>query len=310
MTLKPTLRQCIALVVAAPLITMGVLYAAYQSATPPPPPLSAFVPQGSLLSIEATDFAALLSSWSASSEQRRWLTSDNYEAFSRSRLFARLGEAQDQFAAVQRQGDGAVCLHIEGSIEFFEISDGERGHYDAGKAAIRMGDAAGDGDDPIARSDAFDRFAEVSPVIRMGVMKSIAIPIREIDGLIARKGTRDADAVFVHDRQGLQHGQGGHRGRQEGLQAGQRLSRQPLMLNLFDQTDKDAIGRADRVFRMLRQRAGEVGAILLGIVEGYDLFVPGPHDVRPDQRQAHDADESDGPGRQRQPSGEEPRETV
>jgi hypothetical protein len=99
MTLKPTLRQCIALVVAAPLITMGVLYAAYQSATPPPPPLSAFVPQGSLLSIEATDFAALLSSWSASSEQRRWLTSDNYEAFSRSRLFARLGEAQDQFAA-------------------------------------------------------------------------------------------------------------------------------------------------------------------------------------------------------------------
>ena len=99
MTLKPTLRQCIALVVAAPLITMGVLYAAYQSASPPPVPLSAFVPQGSLLSIEATDFAALLSSWHSSSEQRRWLTSDNYEAFSRSRLFARLGEAQDQFAA-------------------------------------------------------------------------------------------------------------------------------------------------------------------------------------------------------------------
>jgi hypothetical protein len=97
MTLK--LRQCIALVVAAPLITMGILYAAYQSVTPSAPPLSAFVPQGSLLSIEATDFAALLSSWNSSSEQRRWLTSDNYEAFSRSRLFARLGEAQDQFAA-------------------------------------------------------------------------------------------------------------------------------------------------------------------------------------------------------------------
>jgi hypothetical protein len=98
MTLKPTLRQSIALVIAVPLITVGVLYAAYQSVTPPTAPLSAFVPQGSLLSIEATDFAALLSSWSSSSEQRRWLTSDNYAAFSRSRLFARLDEAQDQFA--------------------------------------------------------------------------------------------------------------------------------------------------------------------------------------------------------------------
>ena len=96
--LKPTLRQWIALLVAAPLITVGVLYAAYQSSTPPPTPLSAFVPQGSLLSIEASDFAALLSSWTTSSEQRLWLTSDNYAAFSRSRLFARLGEAQDQFA--------------------------------------------------------------------------------------------------------------------------------------------------------------------------------------------------------------------
>jgi hypothetical protein len=98
MTLKPTLRQCIVLIVTVPLITVGVLYAAYQSVAPPPAPLSAFVPQGSLLSIEAADFAALLSSWSSSSEQRRWLTSDNYAAFSRSRLFARLGEAQDQFA--------------------------------------------------------------------------------------------------------------------------------------------------------------------------------------------------------------------
>jgi hypothetical protein len=98
MTLKLTLRQWIALVVAAPLITVGILYAAYQSAALPPTPLSAFVPQGSLLSIEANDFSALLSSWTASSEQRRWLTSDNYAAFSRSRLFARLGEAQNQFA--------------------------------------------------------------------------------------------------------------------------------------------------------------------------------------------------------------------
>jgi hypothetical protein len=98
MTLKLTLRQSIALIIAAPIITVGVLFAAYQTTAPAPTPLSAFVPQGALLSIEATDFAALLSSWNSSTEQRRWLASDNYAVFSRSRLFARLGEAQDQFA--------------------------------------------------------------------------------------------------------------------------------------------------------------------------------------------------------------------
>ena len=46
----------------------------------------------------AKDFSALLKDWSGSEQQRAWLTSDNYEGFSRSRLFARLGEAQQQFA--------------------------------------------------------------------------------------------------------------------------------------------------------------------------------------------------------------------
>ena len=98
MTLRPTLRQALVLVVASLLITAGGLYAAYQTAAAPPAPLAAFVPQGSLIAIEATDFSSLLSSWNSSSEQRRWLSSDNYAAFSRSRLFARLSEAQDQFA--------------------------------------------------------------------------------------------------------------------------------------------------------------------------------------------------------------------
>jgi len=81
------------------LLSGGMVWAAFQTLATPPPPLSAWAPQGSLLAIEAKDFSALLKDWSSSEQHRIWLTSDNYAEFSRSRLFSRLGEAQQQFAA-------------------------------------------------------------------------------------------------------------------------------------------------------------------------------------------------------------------
>lgn len=89
----------LALAVAGLSLSGGVLWAAFQALAPAPPPLAAWVPQGSLLAIEAKDFAGLLKDWSNSEQQRAWVGSDNYAGFSRSRLFSRLGEAQQQFAA-------------------------------------------------------------------------------------------------------------------------------------------------------------------------------------------------------------------
>jgi hypothetical protein len=77
----------------------AAIYAALQASKPTPTSLAAFAPSGALLAIESPDFASLLRSWNNSPEQRRWLAGDNYAAFSRSRLFDRLGEAQDEFAA-------------------------------------------------------------------------------------------------------------------------------------------------------------------------------------------------------------------
>jgi hypothetical protein len=96
MTLK--FKQRITVAVTATLLTAGALYAAFQTVTPAPTPLSTFVPPGSLFSIESPNFATLLTSWSHSAEQRAWLTSENYAAFSRSRLFGRLGDARSEFA--------------------------------------------------------------------------------------------------------------------------------------------------------------------------------------------------------------------
>lgn len=69
--------------------------------TPPssPPDLARLVPAGPLLYIEAKDFGALLSDWNASDEKRLWLASDNFQVFSRSRLYLKLQQAQTEFAA-------------------------------------------------------------------------------------------------------------------------------------------------------------------------------------------------------------------
>ncbi len=99
MNLGLNFSRRILIIAATTLLAVGAVYAAFQVAAPvPPAALSSFVPQGSLLSIESPDFAALLKMWNNSAEQRAWLASDNYAVFSRSRLFSRLSDAQDEFA--------------------------------------------------------------------------------------------------------------------------------------------------------------------------------------------------------------------
>ncbi len=61
--------------------------------------LSRYLPAGPVVALEAQDFRSLLSAWNASPEKAAWLGSDNYAAFSRSKLFLRLEEAQAEFAA-------------------------------------------------------------------------------------------------------------------------------------------------------------------------------------------------------------------
>ena len=58
---------------------------------------SNYFPPGPALYVETRDLTGLLATWSASPEKRDWLASDNYSVFSRSRLFLRLQEAQNEF---------------------------------------------------------------------------------------------------------------------------------------------------------------------------------------------------------------------
>jgi hypothetical protein len=106
----------------------------YLAAAPAPTPLSKYVPAGPLVYLEATDLSTLLSDWNSSPQKKQWLISDNYEVFSRSRLFLRLKGASDQFAAAaglppdmnflsQVAGERSVfALYDIGNLQFLYIT--------------------------------------------------------------------------------------------------------------------------------------------------------------------------------------------
>ena len=102
-------------------------WAGFRVIAPPDAPLSRFFPAGPLLYLEAKDFSSLLSDWNSSSQKTQWLRSDNYEVFSRSRLFLRLQGAGSQFAA---------AAGIPADMSFLSQVAGQRSSlaiYDIGK---------------------------------------------------------------------------------------------------------------------------------------------------------------------------------
>ena len=87
-------------------------------------PLAQVIPAGSLLYIEAKDFGSLLKDWNASPEKQSWLKSDNYQVFSRSKLFLRLKSDQAEFAtAAGFPPDMALLDQVAGSESAFAVYD-------------------------------------------------------------------------------------------------------------------------------------------------------------------------------------------
>src|SRR5579884_53920 len=106
----------------------------FQAQPAPTHPLDQITPEGALLYIEAKDFSALLKDWNGSSERAQWLKSDDYRVFSNSRLFLRLGQASDQFAAAAglppsmqflqqaAGGESALALYDIGELQFLYVT--------------------------------------------------------------------------------------------------------------------------------------------------------------------------------------------
>jgi hypothetical protein len=124
----------VAILLLASIAFIGASWAAFHTLTPQLPPLSRYVPAGSLLYLQAKDFSALLGDWNASPQKASWLNSKNYEVYSRSRLFLRLQGAGEQFAAAaglppdmnfltQVAGtQSALALYDIGKLEFLYVT--------------------------------------------------------------------------------------------------------------------------------------------------------------------------------------------
>jgi hypothetical protein len=105
-----------------------------EPAAPPPESLAGLMPPGALLYLEAKDFKSLLNDWNDSREKQLWLKSDNYQVFSRSRLFIKLQQAQSEFAAAAgfapdmaftdsvAGGRSALGLYDVGHLQFLYIT--------------------------------------------------------------------------------------------------------------------------------------------------------------------------------------------
>jgi hypothetical protein len=123
-----------ALLLLMSIVCIGASWAGFQALTPEAPPLSRYVPAGSLLYLQARDFSALLGDWNVSPQKVSWVKSKNYQAYSRSRLFLRLQGASEQFAAAaglppdmnfltQVAGtQSAIALYDIGKLEFLYIT--------------------------------------------------------------------------------------------------------------------------------------------------------------------------------------------
>ncbi len=114
----------IAIIFCIALACAGIGWAGYRAAATAEQPLSKYVPAGPLLYLEAKDFSALLSDWNSSPQKRQWIQSDNYEVFSRSRLFLRLKGASDQFtAAAGLPPDMDFLSQVSGEHSIFALYD-------------------------------------------------------------------------------------------------------------------------------------------------------------------------------------------
>lgn len=187
--------------IAAGILALAAVWVIAQNTTTPNG-LSSLFPGGALVYVEARDFSAILRDWNASQERKLWLASANHEVFSRTRLFMRLGEAQQQFAEtagfapdmslVNSVGGGqsAIAIYDIGELEFLYVT--------------RMPSARILASTPFAQAGAYERreSAGATYYLRSGSNRRVAA-FGTVDGLLflATRGDLVASALALHARQ-------------------------------------------------------------------------------------------------------------
>jgi hypothetical protein len=187
--------------ITATAFTLATIWVVAQN-TSTPNSLASEFPGGALVYLETRDMSALLRDWDTSQEKKLWLASANHEVFSRTRLFMRLGEAQQQFAEAAgfapdmslvnsiSGGQSAIAIYDIGELEFLYVT--------------RMASARILASTPFAQSKAYEsrESAGITYYVRSGTNRRVAA-FGTIDGLLflATRGDLVANALALHARQ-------------------------------------------------------------------------------------------------------------
>jgi hypothetical protein len=147
-----------------------------------------------------------------------------------------------------------------------EVRHVNRGQCDACESAVRVVEAPGDGDNPLAARTAFHRPSDQrAVVVRLSVMtKIVAVAVvqafqahgfrscQPISGLIVNEQTADTPKA-------------GPAKIDKGLEPRDGFGSGTVDLQSMDQAGQDIVGQFQRVVRMLRQRLREVRHVHFGI---------------------------------------------
>jgi len=106
-------------------VAVGAWLVAQNAATPKP--LAELTPAGALLYLEAKNLSALLSDWNTSAEKKNWLSSGNYQVFSRSRLYLRLQQTFEEYSETMGLPPDMTLLNSvaggESALAIYDISN-------------------------------------------------------------------------------------------------------------------------------------------------------------------------------------------
>jgi hypothetical protein len=107
------------------ILGVGAWLVAQNAATPKP--LAELTPAGAMLYLEAKNLSSLLTDWNGSAEKKTWLASDNYQVFSRSRLYLRLQQSFEEYSQTMGLAPDMTLLGSvaggESALAIYDISN-------------------------------------------------------------------------------------------------------------------------------------------------------------------------------------------
>ena len=199
-------------------------------------------------------------------------------------------------AAVEDECDGARLADVEAVVEAGEEVDLDGGECDAAEAAVGVVDAPRHGNQQLAVGAALDRYADMRPAVVVLAMEDEVFALGVVQVLRPHlPRVHDPAAVLVVDVDRIELRERGHPHGEHLVKPLDGRRPRAVVLHTLDDADQRGVGLLDRVVRLLRHRARQVGRGDAHLPELDRTRLPAVPAVERNQREADDGHENRGP---------------